>query len=139
MKKFGLIKTAALFIFAVTLFAGNGILFSEEIPIEIDGIVVRADEVKRKLVVDYEIPATGEHKETEFEVGDGAGFKDFKKLNQLKKGDLVSLDYLDYKPTPKAIYITKIPIEKTFFTHKEIAGALVKIKANQKGSDAAKN
>ncbi len=139
MKKLDFTKTIAFFAFLIILLAGNKILFSKEIPQEIDGTVIHVDEAKRKLVVGYEIPATGEYKEAEFEVGDGAGFKDFKKLSQLKKGDLVSLDYLDYKPMPKAIYIVKIPVEKTFFTHKEVAEALMKIKANQKSPDAAKN
>ena len=130
---------SALFFIAIAVFIGSGVLFSEEIPKEIDGTLISVDETNRRLVVAYEIPATGEHKKMEFEVGDGAGFKDFKKLSQLKKGDLVSVDYLDYKPLPKAVYIVRIPIEKTFFTHKEVTEALVKIKTNQKSSDVAKN
>ncbi len=133
-------KKMRMFLFCISLvMIGNGISFSEEIPQEIDGTVVSVNEASRRLVVDYEIPATGERKEVEFEVGDGAGFKDFKKLSQLKAGDLISLDYLDYKPLPKIIYIIRIPLEKTFFTHKEIAEALVKMKANQKSSDVTKD
>ena len=139
MKKINFAKVLSFFICLTVQFAQNGILFSEEIPQEVDGTVVRVNAAKRSLVVDYEIPATGEHKEVEFIIGDKAGFKDFKKLSQLKKGDLVSLDYLDYKPMPKAVYIVKIPVEKTFFTNKEVAEALIKIKANQRNPDAAKN
>ena len=130
---------SALFFIAIAVFIGSGVLFSEEIPQEIDGTLVSVDETNRRLVVAYEIPATGDHKKMEFEIGDGAGFKDFKKLSQLKKGDLISLDYLNSKPFPKAIYLVRIPLEKTFFTRKEVAEALVKIKTNQKSSDAAKN
>ena len=115
------------------------IAFSEEIPLRVDGAIVSTDEAKRHLTVNYEIPATGERKEVEFEVGEGTVFKDFKKLSQLKKGDLVSLDYLDQKPFPKALYIIHVPLKKTFFTHQEIAEALVKIKNNQKNADLQKN
>ncbi|MBI4395289.1 MAG: N-acetyltransferase [Candidatus Omnitrophica bacterium] len=121
---------ASMIFFLVFLTStGISISFSEEIPMRIDGTVVRADEANRRLVVDYEIPATGEHKEVEFEVEQGAGFKDFKKLSQLRKGDLVSLDYLDSRPLPKAIYIIRVPPTKTYFTRKEIAETLLKVKA----------
>ena len=125
--------------FLLLLIAMVHLSFAEEIPTRIDGTVVRTDEAKQRLVVNYEIPATGERKEVEFEVGDGAGFKDFKKLSQLKKGDLVSLDYLDYEPLPKAVYIIHVLLKKTYFTHKEVAEALAKVKVNQKNADVAKN
>ena len=118
---------------------GNGVLYSEEIPQRVDGHVVRIDQAKRLLVLGYEHPASGEHIEQEFFVPEDAGFKDFKKLSQLKENDLVSLDYLDYKPTAKAIYVIKIPLEKTYFTHKEVARALLKIKSGEKDPNAAKN
>ena len=114
------------------------ICFAEEIPQRIDGRVVRLDEVKRILLVNYEEPASGKHVEQEFFVAEDARFKDFKKLSQLKQGDLISLDYLDYKPIPKVIYAIKIPLEKTYFTHKEVAGALLKIKATHQNTDVAK-
>ena len=133
------IKSLSFLFCAAVLFGNFSISFSEEIPLRIDGIIVSTDEAKRHLIVNYEIPATGERKEVEFEVGESAGFKDFKKLSQLKKGDLVSLDYLDQKPYPKALYIIHIPLKKTFFTHQEVAEALMKVKANQKNADVSKN
>ncbi|MBI1978341.1 MAG: hypothetical protein HYS55_06270 [Candidatus Omnitrophica bacterium] len=105
------------------------LIFAEEIPIRIDGRVIRVDEAKHLLVVDFEHPATGEKIKKEFIVSESAGFKDFKKLGDLKPGDLVSLDYLDYKPLPKAIYIIHIPLSKVYFTHQEVAQALVKVKS----------
>ncbi|MBI4372864.1 MAG: hypothetical protein HY585_03970 [Candidatus Omnitrophica bacterium] len=125
-------------VIALFFLIASRISFSEEIPIRIDATVVRTDEVKRRLVVDHEIPATGERREVEFQVNEGAGFKDFKKLSDLKTGDLVSLDYLDHKPLPKAIYVMQIPLKKTYFTHKEIAEALTKVKTNQKDANVAK-
>ncbi|MBI4358611.1 MAG: hypothetical protein HY584_04860 [Candidatus Omnitrophica bacterium] len=120
--------------FAMTLFllVAPRLSSAEEVPFRIDGRVVRADEAKRILVVAYEHPATGEHIEKEFAVSESAGFKDFKKLSELQKGDLVSFDYLDYKGLPKAIYVMRIPLEKTYFTHKEIAGAVLKARSNHK-------
>ena len=107
-------------------------LFSEEIPERLDGRVIQVDEKERKLLVDFEHPATGKREAKEFVVDKEAGFKDFKKLSQLHKGDLISLDYLDYGTILKAIYVVHIPIEKTYFTHQEIADALLKIKSNKK-------
>lgn len=108
---------------------------AEEIPERIDGTVISVNAEKRILQVDFEHPATFEHSQMEFQVDPQAGFKDFKKLSDLKPGDLVSLDYLDYGTFLKAIYVIHIPQEKTYFTHQEIAGALVKIKSNQKNPD----
>ena len=103
---------------------------AEEIPERIDGTVISVNAEKRILQVDFEHPATFEHSQMEFQVDPQAGFKDFKKLSDLKPGNLVSLDYLDYGNFLKAIYVIHIPQEKTYFTHQEIAGALVKIKSN---------
>ena len=128
-----------LLICTSVLLAGSKISFSEEIPMRIDGTVISADEEHRKLSIDFEHPATGEHVEKEFMIREGAGFKDFKKLSELKKGDLVSLDYIDTKPTLTAIYVMHIPLEKTYFTHKEIAQAFVQIKLGPKNENAAKN
>lgn len=98
----------------------------------LDGKVAIANEEQRLLVVDFEHPATGEQHQKEFVVREGAGFKDFKKLSQLKKGDLVSLDYVDSTPMDTAIYVMHIPLEKTYFTPGEIVQALVQIKTNPK-------
>lgn len=127
-----------LFFMAAILMISQ-ICFAEEIPFRIDGRVIRVNEAKRILVMDYENPASGEHTEKELTVPEDCGFKDFKKLSQLQKDDLISLDYLDYKPLAKAIYIIKIPLEKTYFTQKEIAGALIKIKSAHPDANAPKN
>lgn len=129
----------ACFVCGVMILTGSGSSFSEEIPQRLDGRVLSVDEGKRILLVDFEHPATGEHMKKQFIVGEDAGFKDFKKLSDLKTGDLVSLDYLEYKPIPKAIYIIRIPLEKIYFTHAEVAGALVKIKSADKNAEATKN
>ena len=112
-------------------------VFAEEIPTRIDGRVIKVDEAARLLTIDFQHPATGEKSVLEFEVGESAGFKDFKRLSSLKEGDLVTLDYLDYKPIPKAIYIVYVPPTKTYFTQKDIAGALLKINKNKKKTDGA--
>ncbi len=109
----------------------NSSIFTEEIPERIDGTVISVDEKSRILRVDFEHPATFERSQLEFNVSESAGFHDFKKLTDLKKGDLVSLDYLDYGKTLKAIYIIHVPREKIFFTTKEITDALVKMKSGQ--------
>ena len=126
---FGLLAMTLMFILSVSP------LTAEEIPERIDGTVASVDANSRILRVDFEHPATLEHSQLEFQVSPEAGFKDFKKLSDLKPGDLVSLDYLDYGTFLKAIYVIHIPQEKTYFTHQEIAGALVKIKSNQKNPD----
>lgn len=133
-----LVLTGALFFCFVFITAFQRISFAEEIPQRLDGRVAAIDLEKRILSLGFEHPATGEHIERDFYVAEDAGFKDFKKLSELKEGDLVSLDYLDYRPVPKAIYIVHIPLEKVYFTHKEVAQALVQIKSNQKDQDAAK-
>ena len=115
------------------------IIAAEEIIQRVDGNVVSVDIQTKTFVVNYEIPSTGEYIEQKFDVGDSAGFKDFKRLSDLRQGDLVSLDYIDYKPIPKAIYIIRIPLEKTYFTHKEIAQALLKVKSGDKHSNEPKN
>jgi len=120
------------FIFTFFLFAFAPVSFSDEMVQRLDGKVASANEEQRLLVVDFEHPATGEQYQKEFVVREGAGFKDFKKLSQLKKGDLVSLDYVDSAPMDTAIYVMHIPLEKTYFTHHEIAQALVQIKTNPK-------
>ena len=117
---------AFLFLF---LMAGVPLSVSEEILQRLDGRVIRVDEAGRLLVVDFEHPATGERSELEFSVGAEAGFKDFKRLSQLKAGDLVSLDYYDYKPVRKVVYIIHVPLEKTYFTRGEITQALLKMKS----------
>ena len=129
---------AMTFVFALII-TWSVVCFAEEIPFRIDGRVIRVDEAKRILVMDYENPASGKHIEKELTVPEDCGFKDFKKLNQLQKDDLISLDYFDYKPLAKAIYIIKIPLEKTYFTQKEIAGALLKIKSAHPDANAPKN
>lgn len=111
--------------------------FAEEIPQRLDGKVISMDHTSRILLIDFEHPATGEHTEKKFFVAEDAGFKDFKKLSQLKQGDLISIDYYDYQPIPKVIYMIHIPIEKTYFTHKEIAQALGQIKSNRKDTNAS--
>lgn len=132
-------KIAAFLTVAIILLAGSKISLAEDIPMRLDGTVISADESHKRLTVDFEHPATRERIQKEFIVGDGAGFKDFKKLSQLKKGDLVSLDYIDSKPIPTAIYVMLIPLEKTYFTHKEIAQALVQIKSGHNDETAKKN
>lgn len=127
-------RKIALLLFCFTTLS-YGTAFSEDIPQRLDGYVLRVDPEKRILFLGFEHPATGEHIEKKFFVRKEAGFKDFKKLNDLKKGDLVSLDYLDQQPIPTAIYVIYIPLKKVYFTHKEIAEALVKIGSNSKGSD----
>ena len=117
------------FIFAFTFPA---ISFSEGMVQRLDGKVVSADEAKRTLIADFEHPATGKQYQKEFVIREGAGFKDFKKLSQLKKGDLISLDYVESLPVDTAVYVIHIPLEKTYFTHTEIAQALVQIKTNFK-------
>lgn len=121
-----------LFIFPVTLFA-------EEIPDRVDAQVISVDAKSRILKVDFEHPATFERSQMEFHVAENAGFKDFKKLKDLQEGDLVSLDYLDHGAVLKAIYIIKMPTEKVYFTHQEIAGALVKIKSNENKNEEKQN
>jgi len=120
-----------LFYFLLTLSLYSRPIFAEEIPERIDGTVISVDEKSRLLRVDFEHPATFERSQLEFNVSESAGFKDFKKLTDLKKGDLVSLDYLNYGKTLKAIYIIHVPREKIFFTTKEITDALVKMKSSQ--------
>ncbi len=115
-------------LFSFLLLAVPAAVFAEEIPERIDGTVLSVDLKSRLLRLDFEHPATFKHSQPEFYVAEDAGFKDFKKLSQLKAGDLVSIDYLDYGKTWKAIYIILIPQEKTYFTHKEVADALAKIK-----------
>ena len=106
--------------------------FSEEMVQRLDGKILSTNEQKRTLVVDFEHPATGEKYQKEFVVREGAGFKDFKKLSQLKKGDLISLDYVESSPVDTAVYVIHIPFEKTYFTPGEIAQALVQLKTNPK-------
>lgn len=106
--------------------------FSEEIPQRLDGRVVRIDSERRILSLGFEYPATAEYAEKDFYVAEDAGFKDFKRLSELQEGDLVSLDYLDYQPMAKAIYVIHIPVEKVYFTRKDIAEAFIKIKSGQK-------
>lgn len=127
-----LMRCYIIFISFILLLPTISLAHAEEIPERIDGTVASVDANNRLLRVNFEHPATLEHSQLEFQVAKEAGFKDFKKLSNLKPGDLVSLDYLDYGKILKAIYIIHIPQEKTYFTHQEIAGALVKIKGNQK-------
>jgi hypothetical protein len=122
---------SAVFTF-VSIFAFSGVSFSEEIIQRLDGKIARTDEIERTLVVDFEHPATGEQFQKKFVVRDGAGFKDFKKLSQLKKGDLISLDYVESSPVDTAVYVMHIPLEKTYFNPGEIVQALVQIKNNPK-------
>lgn len=117
------------------IFIFSTLSLAEEIPDRVDARVISVDTKSRILKVDFEHPATFERSQMEFQVAEGAGFKDFKKLSDLKKGDLVSLDYLDYGTVLKAIYIIRMPPEKVYFTHQEIAGALLKIKSNQKNEE----
>ena len=135
MKKRAL-QRALIFLSVFFILHTGPFLFAEEVPIRIDGQVVRSDEAKRLLTVRFEHPATGEKSQKEFLVRNGAGFKDFKRLGDLKENDLVSLDYLDYQPVPQAIYIIKMPVTKTYFTKKEIAEALLNINTNRKHSNA---
>lgn len=123
-------KIAVFLIVLAFVFPGSS--RSEEIVQRLDGKIVSTDEIKRTLVVDFKHPATGEAYQKEFVVREGAGFKDFKKLSQLKKGDLVSLDYVESSPIDTAVYIIHIPIEKTYFTSGEIARAFIQIKTNSK-------
>ena len=121
-----------LILFSIFVLAFPRTSFSEEMVQRIDGKVANANEEKRVLVVDFEHPATGEQYQKEFVVREGAGFKDFKKLSQLKKGDLISLDYVESSPVDTAVYVIHIPFEKTYFTPGEIVQALVQIKTNPK-------
>ncbi|GEM_PF-4620802 len=113
-------------------FISSTFSLAEEIPERVDARVISVDSKSRILKVDFEHPATFERSQLEFQVAEDAGFKDFKKLSDLKEGDLVSLDYLDYGKFLKALYIIRMPREKIYFTHKEVADALLKIKTNSK-------
>jgi uncharacterized protein YaiI (UPF0178 family) len=124
-------KKLAVFLAALMLLNPR-VSFSEEMVQRLDGKIAETNESERTLVVDFEHPATGEQYQKEFVVREGAGFKDFKKLSQLKKGDLVSLDYVESSPVDTAVYVIHIPFEKTYFTHHEIAQALVQLKTNPK-------
>ena len=128
-EKMRLILILLAFIFT---FAFPRTSFSEDMIQRLDGKIVRTDEKKRTLVADFTHPATGEQYQKEFLVREGAGFKDCKKLSQLKKGDLISLDYVESSPVDTAVYVIHIPFEKTYFTPGEIVQALVQIKTNPK-------
>jgi hypothetical protein len=134
MEKIGgeVVKNIILLSILFLVFVSPQFSFSDEIVQRLDGKLVNADEEKRLLVLNFEHPATGEQHQKQFVVREGAGFKDFKKLSQLKKGDLISLDYIESFPIATAIYVMHIPLEKTYFTHGEIAQALTQIKTNSK-------
>ena len=127
-----LVLTLAIaFVVAVPL----GTAYAELVE-RIDGRVIGLDLESNMLRIDFQHPVTKESIEKVFEVPDNTGFKNIKRLAQLKKGDLVSIDFredvTDQLTTLTTVYVIYIPLQKQFVSHSELATAMSKIKAAPK-------
>jgi len=102
----------------------------------IDGRVIGLDVELNQLRIDFLHPVTKESIEKVFKVPDNTGFKNIKRLAQLRKGDLVSIDFRevvsDQLTTLTTVYVIYIPLEKQFVSHAELATAMAKIKPTPK-------
>ncbi len=114
--------------FLAFLLVCGKVSFAEEMVHRMDGYVEHVDPQKRKLTVLFEHPVTEETMKKEFFVSEDAGFKDFKKLSDLKKNDLLTVDYREDGSKANAIYVIRVPIEKSYVSAGELAGALTQIK-----------
>ncbi|OGX06343.1 MAG: hypothetical protein A3G87_01705 [Omnitrophica bacterium RIFCSPLOWO2_12_FULL_50_11] len=99
---------------------------------KLDGRVTKVEEAERILYVEFKHPATEEVTEKKFKVSETAGFKHIKKLSDLKKGDLVSVDYLDHGEELVAIYIAHIPLKEiAVTTPAEVTKTLLKLRESE--------
>jgi len=122
---------AIVLVFAAPL----GSVYAELVE-RIDGRVIGLDVESNMLRIDFQHPVTKESIEKVFKVADNTGFKNIKRLAQLRKGDLVSIDFRedvsDQRTTLTTVYVIYIPLEKQFVSHSELATAMSKIKPTPK-------
>ena len=109
---------------------------SSEMIQRLDAHVIQVDSDRRQLVVQFQHPVSGELVRKEFSVAENAGFKRVKKLNQVKKGDLVTVDYREEGSHAVAIYVDVVPLERQPVSAVELAASVVKIKSAQKSLKA---
>ena len=123
----------ALILFSALIFAFNALqAVASDIVQRLDGTVSSVDAAKRKLVVRFDHPVSGEHVEKEFFVSETAGFKHAKKMDRIKVGDLVTIDYREEGAKAVAVYVDVVPIERRPVTAGELAASLAKIKSAEK-------
>ena len=105
--------------------------FAEEMVERVDGHVVRVDLEKRMLVIQFEHPVTEEKVEKEFFVPENTGFKEFKKLGDLKKDELVSIDYREEGTKANTMYVIRVPLTKAYVSPGELADAMAHLKTGK--------
>ncbi len=112
MKK---ISFFAVFILLAVCFAAPAQVLQK-----LSGVAVSIDLESHKLHVLFEHPVTGEDAMKIFSVSPSTGFKNAKRLDQIKPNDPVSIDYEESSSDLKAVYIEVIPLKEVPFNKEQV-------------------
>ena len=108
--------TATLFIF---LLMNSGA--SAQVLQTLSGLVTAVDAESNQLHVLFEHPVTGEELVKIFTIRPDTGFKNVKRLRDIKPRDPVSIDYEEIGvDTLRAVYVEVVSIDKVPFTKEQI-------------------
>lgn len=86
----------------------------------LSGFAVSVNPAARELRVLFEHPVTGENTVKVFQVQPNTGFKNVKRLEQIKPNDPVSIDFEEEGDSLKAVYVEVIPLKEVPFTAKDV-------------------
>ena len=87
---------------------------------KLSGLAVSVNAELCELHVRFEHPVTGEEIFKVFMVPSNTGFKNAKRLSDIKPNDPVSVDYEENADGPRAVYIEVVPLEKVPFDSKQV-------------------
>ena len=106
-------------------FLGLADLGYAQIVQKLSGIAVSVDLKLQRLEVSFEHPVTGENTLKVFQIEPGTGFKNTKRLDQIKPNDPVSIDYQEAAGNElTAIYVEVIPLNTVPFTREQVTKKL---------------
>lgn len=94
---------------------------SAEILQTLSGLVTFVNAQTHELHIRFEHPVTGEMLMKTFNVSAKTGFKNVKRLDEIKPNDAVSVDYEESGPkTLSAVYVEVVSLDKVPFTEEQI-------------------
>lgn len=116
------LKKAITFILVTVVLALSGNLsVHAQVIQKLSGVTDSIDSQNKKIRILFEHPVTGEQTIKEFDIFSSTGFKNVKRLDQIKPEDPISIDYEESETgTLKAIYIEVVSLKKVPFTREEV-------------------
>lgn len=123
--------SAIAIMIAIELLNESGLRASSEITQKVDGRIVQADAKARTFMIAYQHPATYEKMTKEFVIDDHTRLKNVKGIENLRKGDIVSVDYREVGNRLEAFYVERVLEQVQYVKPQEVAASVFQIKPSQ--------